>query len=60
MGLPKLGTKTVKGMIIHHATKKLGWTRDEAVEAFDEWFAGCPLHREHVEPTLTDRTDRSE
>lgn len=59
MGLPKLGTKTVKGMLIHHATTQLGWTRDEISGAFNEWFAGCSGHRERVEPNFTDQADGS-
>lgn len=51
--MPKLGTKAVKGMILHHATTKLGWTWDEASEAFDEWFGECAAHRERVEPNYT-------
>jgi hypothetical protein len=57
MGIPRLGTKAIKGMLIHHATTMLGWTRDEISEAFDEWLAGCDVHRERVEANYTDHTD---
>lgn len=55
--MAELSTMSVKGMILHHATTKLGWTREETVAAFDEWFGGCPLHRESIGQNHMIRTE---
>lgn len=57
MGVPKLSTGAIKGMLISHATKNMGWTETEIREAFDEWFAGCPLHRQRVEDSYSDHAN---
>lgn len=58
--MPTLSTRAIKGMLIHHAIVRLGWTREEITEAFDEWLGACQAHRESIGQNHTDGSARDE